>query len=139
MGDVEMARMLMLFSPRVWNALAAMPGLDFMPVPTMLTLAISSSTTYSRALTSGRMRSTVSQARFWSAPGQVKLMSVMPSSDTFWMIISTLTWLPAKALNSLAATPDMSGTPRMVTFTSDVSCAMPVMTASSIMSVSSLT
>ena len=43
---------------------------------------------------------------------QVKLMSVMPSSDTFWMIMSTLTWLPAKALNSLAATPDMSGTPR---------------------------
>ena len=91
MGDVEMARMLMLFSPSVWNALAAMPGLDFMPVPTMLTFAMSSSTTYSRALTSGRMRSTVSQARFSSAPGQVKLMSVMPSSDTFWMIMSTLT------------------------------------------------
>ncbi len=77
-------------------------------------------------------------ARARSAPGHVKLISVMPSSDTFWMIMSTLTALPASALNTLAATPDMSGTPRMVTFTSDVSCAMPVMTASSIMSVSSL-
>ena len=68
----------------------------------------------------------------------VKLMSVMPSSEMFWMIMSTLTVLPASAENTFAATPVMSGTPRMVNFTSDVSWAMPVMTASSIMSVSSL-
>ena len=87
---------------------------------------------------SGRMRSTVSRARFSSAPGHVKLMSVMPSFEMFWMIMSTLTLLPANAENTFAATPVMSGTPRMVNFTSDVSWAMPVMTASSIMSVSSL-
>ena len=87
---------------------------------------------------SGKMRSTVSFARGRSAPGHVKLMSVMPSSEMFWMIMSTLTVLPASAENTFAATPVMSGTPRMVNFTSDVSWAMPVMTASSIMSVSSL-
>ena len=43
-GDVEMARMLIWFSPSVENARAATPGDDFMPVPTRLTFAISSST-----------------------------------------------------------------------------------------------
>ena len=58
----------------------------------------------------GRMRSMVSAARPRSAPGQVKLMSVMPSSEMFWMIMSTLTALPARAENTLAATPVLSGT-----------------------------
>ena len=44
MGDVEMARMLIWFSPSVENARAATPGDDFMPVPTRLTFAMSSST-----------------------------------------------------------------------------------------------
>ena len=48
------------------------------------------------------------------------------------MIMSTFTMLAARVENTLAATPVQSGTPRMVTFTSDVSWAMPVMTASSI-------
>ena len=44
-----MAKMLMLFSPSVENALAATPGDDFMPVPTRLTFAMSTSTSYDGA------------------------------------------------------------------------------------------
>ena len=55
------------------------------------------------------------------------------------MIMSVFTALPARALNTLAATPVASGTPRIVTFTSEVSWAMPVITASSIISQASLT
>ena len=138
-GDVEMARMLISFSPRTVNALAATPGVDFMPVPTRLTLATFSSMTTSRALISGTTRSRVSLALERSAAGHVNEMSVKPSSETFWMIMSVLTMLPASELNTRAAMPVASGTPRMVTLTSDVSCAMPVITASSIMLQPSLT
>ena len=110
-----------------------------MPVPTTLTLAISSSTTNSRALISGKMLVMVSDARGKSLFGQVKLISVTPSSETFWMIMSTETFAAARRENTLAATPDMSGTPRRVTLTSEVSWAMPVTTASSISSVPSIT
>ncbi len=47
------------------------------------------------------------------------------------MIMSMFTMLPASAENTLAATPVVSGTWRMVTFISDVSWAIPVMTACS--------
>jgi hypothetical protein len=59
-------------------------------------------------------------------------MSVTPPSATFWMIMSRFTLLAARAENIFAATAGASGSPRTVTFTSDVSLAMPVMTASSI-------
>ena len=48
------------------------------------------------------------------------------------MIISRFTLLAASAENTFAATLGASGTWRTVTFTSEVSLAMPVMTASSI-------
>ena len=137
-GEVEMATMLMLLSPKVWNVREATPGDDFMPVPTSDTFAMSSSTMNSRAPISGTMRSMVSLARGRSAPGVVKEISVKPASDTFWMIMSRFTLAAASAPNTRAATFGASGTWRMVTFTSDVSLAMPVMTASSI-SYSSLT
>ena len=38
-------------------------------------------------------------------------MSVVPPSDTFWMIMSTLTWAAARAVKTRAATPGRSGTP----------------------------
>ncbi len=71
-------------------------------------------------------------ARERSAPGHVNEMSVTPPSPTFWMIMSRFTMASASAENTRAATPAESGTARMVTFTSDVSWAMPVMTAFSI-------
>ena len=66
-----MATMLILLSPSVWKVREATPGEDFMPVPTKLTFAISSSTMNSRAPISGTMRSMVSTARAKSAPGVV--------------------------------------------------------------------
>ena len=66
-------------------------------------------------------------------------MSVVPSADTFWTIMSMLTFWPATAVNSRAAIPGSSGTFSTVTFASEVSCATPEMIASSTMSSSGST
>ncbi len=80
MGDVEMARMLMWFSPSVekprghagrrLHARAHQAHLRDVLIHLVLARSMS-----------GRMRSTVSRARLRSAPGHVKLMSVMPASE----------------------------------------------------------
>ena len=66
-------------------------------------------------------------------------MSVVPCSETFWMIMSTLTLASASRPKTSAATPGRSGTSRMVTFASDVSCVTPEMIACSIVASASLT
>ena len=109
-----------------------------MPVPTSETFAMFLSTTYSRAPIFGRTRSTVSHARSRSDSGQVNVRSVWPSSETFWIIISTFTMLLASAENTVDAMPYWSFRSRMVTLTSDVSWAMPEMTACSMEGVTSL-
>ena len=138
MGLVEMSRMFTWFSASAVNARAATPGLDFMPVPTSETFAMFLSTTYSRAPICGSTRSTVSHARSRSDSGHVNVRSVWPSSETFWMIMSTLTMLPASAENTVDAMPNWSFRSRMVTLTSEVSWATPEMTACSMDGVTSL-
>ena len=61
-----------------------------------------------------------------------------PAAETFWTIMSMLIPASASGRKTRPATPGWSGTPRMVTFASPVSCATPEMIACSSMS-SSLT
>ena len=64
--------------------------------------------------------------------GTVKLMSVVPSCDTFWTIMSTLTPASARDPKRVAATPGRSGTRFTVSFASERSWAMPLTIACSI-------
>ena len=65
-------------------------------------------------------------------------MSAWPAADMFWTIMSMLMPASASGRKMRPATPGRSGTPRIVTFASPVSCATPEMIACSSMS-SSLT
>ena len=56
-------------------------------------------------------------------------MSVRPCSDTFWTIMSMFTPLSARARKTRAATPGRSGTPKIVSLASEVSCVTPEMIA----------
>ncbi len=67
-----------------------------------------------------------------SAEGIVKLMSVIPSVEVFWTIMSTLMLAPASDSNSAAEIPGRSGTPSTVTFDSLTSVTTPEMIGSSI-------
>ena len=67
-----------------------------------------------------------------SADGIVKLMSVVPSVDVFWTIMSTFTLASASGSNSVAEIPGRSGTPSTVTFDSLLSVTTPEMIGSSI-------
>jgi hypothetical protein len=61
-------------------------------------------------------------------------MSVLPSLETFWTIMSTRTPASASGRKTRAAIPGRSGTPKIVTFASELSWAMPEMIACSIAS-----
>ena len=74
----------------------------------------------------------MSSATFMSADGIVKLMSVVPSVDVFWTIMSTFTLASASGSNSVAEIPGRSGTPSTVTFDSLLSVTTPEMIGSSI-------
>ena len=58
-------------------------------------------------------------------------MSVWPSVEVFWTIMSTLTFFAASGSNSAADTPGWSGTPSTVTFASLTSVTTPEMIGSS--------
>ena len=66
-------------------------------------------------------------------------MSVVPCTDVFCTIMSTLIDLSARARKSRAATPGRSGTPLTVTLASEVSWVTAVTTASSMSASSSTT
>ncbi len=66
--------------------------------------------------------STISIVRLSSSRGMVNEMSVWSSVETFCSIMSTLTFSSASARKSLAAMPGRSGTRKIVTFASEMSC-----------------
>ena len=74
-----------------------------------------------------------------SALGTVKLMSVWPSVDVFWTIMSTTTLRAASGSNNAADTPGWSGTPSTVTLASLASVTTPEMIGSSMPGSSKLT
>ena len=66
-------------------------------------------------------------------------MSVVPCSEVFCTMVSTLTARSASARNSRAAMPGLSGTPVTVTLASEVSWVTAVTTACSMDGSSSTT
>ena len=120
MGEVLIMSRLMPRSASVWNILAATPGCVRMPAPMTLTLPMVSSMSNSRAPSRFVMSRSALSAAAMSSAGMVQLMSLCPDSLVFWMMVSTLTCAAARALNTWAATPGWSGTPRTVTLASSV-------------------
>ena len=129
--DVEIIWMFTPSSASTRNILAAMPGDDFMPAPTSDTLAMSSSCVTALAPISSETRCTIDSDWAMSAIGIVKLMSVVPSVDVFWTIMSTFTFAAASGSNSAAEMPGRSGTPSTVTLASVMSVTTPEMIGSS--------
>src|SRR4051794_11332529 len=70
-GDVEIISMLMPWSPSVEKTLAATPGCDFMPAPTIETLPISGSSRTPLIPTSAATGSIAARASRRSARGTV--------------------------------------------------------------------
>ena len=132
--------MLMPASASISNMVADTPGWVFMPAPTSDTLAMSESASTSPAPISGASDAGVPRG-WWprSTLGTVKEMSVVPCSDMFCTIMSTLTVRSARARNRRAAMPGRSGTPVTVTLASDVSWVTAEMMACSIDGSSSTT
>ncbi len=75
--------MLMPASDRALNVRAATPGCDFIPAPTRDTLPISVSTSTERAPIWSATCLEIRSASEMLALGTVKLMSVIPSCETF--------------------------------------------------------
>ena len=114
-GEVEIISMLIRSSPSTSKTLAATPGCERMPAPTIETLPICSSV---RTLSETSPRAAiVSLAVGRSARSTVKERSASWSSPTgsFWMITSTLTLASARAPKMRPATPGSSRTPVSVT------------------------
>ncbi len=118
---------------------AATPGLDFMPAPITLTLAMWWSESTFCAPTAAAWPSHTARASSSCVWGTVKEMSVTPPSDTFCTIMSTLMSASASWRNSPAATPGRSGTPDTVTLASDRSCTTARISAASMSGSSSVT
>ena len=122
-----MIPMLIPASASASNMSAATPGCVLMPAPTSEIFAISGSCATPAApisCASGSSARSAAAARFF---GSVNEMSVCPSADTFWTIMSTLTPTSASVRKTRAAIPGRSGTARIVTSASEVSCAIPEM------------
>ena len=85
------------------------------------------------APTSAATWATISSATRMSAFGIVKLMSVVPSFDVFWTIMSTLTFAPASGSNSAAEIPAGRARQMIVTFDSETSVTTPEMIGSSML------
>ena len=137
--EVEIMSMLISSSASVSNIVAAMPGCVFMPTPTRDTRATSESAVTPEAPSSSACAWAVSTATGKSVVGTVKEMSVVPRTEVFCTIMSTLIDLSARARKSRAATPGRSGTPLTVTLASEVSWVTAVTTASSMSASSSTT
>ena len=129
--------MLTPASPSTVNVLAATPGCDFIPAPTSETLPISGSV-WIPIPYSSVSGSSASTALCTSSLGAVNDMSARWPSVTgsFWMIMSTLTFASASAVNTRPATPGVSGTPVSVTRASSVEWVTAVTSGRSIVSCS---
>ena len=101
--------MLMPAAARVSNMVADTPGWLRMPAPTSDTLAMSASASTSPAPISGARARVTSRLVSRSTFGTVKEMSVVPCSDMFCTMVSTLTMRSARARNSRAAMPGLVG------------------------------
>ena len=121
--------MLMPASASASNMSAATPGWLFMPAPISEIFAMSGSRSTPRAPISVASRSRIGSATATSAFGNVKVMLVVPCSETFCTIMSMFTPASASARNTRAATPGWSGTSTITTFASDVSWVTPEMIA----------
>ncbi len=139
-GEVAIISMLMPFSPSVVKTLAATPGWDFMPAPTIDTLPIDSSVA-SSIPSSARSGASAAWAAGTSSRGTVKDMSARCPSVTgsFWMIMSMLTFDSASAVVTRPAIPGVSGTPLSVTRASPVEWVTAVMSGCSTVSSSETT
>ena len=122
------------------NTLAATPGCERMPAPTIETLPISSwavrSTKASPCSGSSATRATRRSSR-----GIVKEISARPPAETgsFWTIMSTFTFACASASKMRAAAPGASGTPTSVIRASAVECVTAVISGCSMFSPSAST
>ena len=139
MVEVEIMSMLIPSAARVSKVVAVTPAWDFIPAPTSETRATSSSEVTPVAPSSAQMALVTSTAASRSSLGTVKEMSVVPWTEVFWTIMSTLIDRSARGRNSLAAMPGRSGTPVTVTLASEVSWVTAVTTACSMDSSSSTT
>src|SRR4051794_273980 len=129
--DVEMISMFTFASASASNMSAATPGWLFIPAPINETFAMSGSHVTPAAPMSPASSPRIRSATGTSSFGSVNEMSVCPAAETFCTIMSTLTPASARSRNTRAAMPGWSGTPRIVAFASDVSCAIPEMIARS--------
>ena len=102
-----------------------------MPTPISDTRATSSSLTTPVAPSSGTSASHTSVLAARSDSGMVNEMSVVPCSEMFCTIMSTLMFRSARPRKSRAARPGLSGTPVTVTLASDRSWVTAVTTACS--------
>src|ERR1039458_8059453 len=137
--DVEIISMLIPRDASGSKVSAVTPGCVFIPAPTSDTRATSESLFTPEAPRSGTSASQTSVLTARSCPGTVKEMSVVPCSEVFCTIMSTLMLRSASARNSRAASPGRSGTPMTVTLASDSSWVTAVTTACSIDASSSST
>src|SRR6266508_1084136 len=129
--DVEMISMFTPASASASNMSAATPGWLFITAPMSETFAMSGSHVKPAASISPAISPRIRSAFGTSSFGSVNEMSVCPSAETFWTIMSTFTPASARGRKTRAAIPGRSGTPRIVAFASEVSCAIPEMIARS--------
>ena len=118
--------MLMLFSPSASNMVAATPGLESMPEPTIETLERLSLAVTFFAPTVWQNSSAICIASSLWAVATVKLMSLVPSRPIDCRMMSTLILLAASEENSLKATPGRSGTSMTEIRTTSLSIATPL-------------
>ena len=140
MEEVEIISMLMPAPARVSNMVADTPG--WLRMPGAHERHLGDAVVAGDVPGADLRRERPEPPRCWRrgpTSGTVKEMSVVPCSDVFCTIMSTLTSRSARARNSRAAMPGRSGTPVTVTFASEVSWVTAVTTACSMDGSSSTT
>ncbi|MNY36379.1 hypothetical protein D3C86_1708630 [compost metagenome] len=89
-SEVEIIWMLMPSSESVRNILLAMPTCERMPTPTTDTFdTFGSPDTLAAPIWPFTLSVRMVSARWYSPRGTVNVKSVLPSTDWFWMIMST--------------------------------------------------
>ena len=83
MGEVEIIAILILFLPSIENIFEAIPDSAFIPAPISETLAMSESESDPSAFNSLDKLSNIVSTSFFCSLGEVKLISVLESLDTF--------------------------------------------------------
>ncbi|SST14704.1 Uncharacterised protein [Acinetobacter baumannii] len=130
--------MLIPSSARAVNILLATPACERIPTPTIDTLTMSSRVETSRAPIFLAVSFKIFSAFAKSTRFTVNVKSVVPSSSTFWTIISTSMLASLTGDKILEAIPGSSGTPKIVNFASSRLKAIPAMIGCSIVSSASV-